>query len=68
MRVIKVEVFHSLDSLSLGESCIALVLELRLAFAVGIFGIIEDAKELFTLTDYPLVRTLRYMRAMDSRY
>lgn len=47
--VVEVEVLHSPDGFSLGDLRIAFRLNLGLAFAVGIFGIAEDAEELFAL-------------------
>lgn len=47
--VVEVEVLHSPDGFFLGDLCIAVRLHLGFAFAVGIFGIAEDAEELFAL-------------------
>jgi len=66
MRVIKGEVFHGLNGLSLGYLCIALVLELRLAFAVGISGIVEDVEDLFALQKLESMQ--RMQEADDSPY
>lgn len=48
--IVDVEILHCSDGFLLGHSCIALGLVLRLAFAIGIFGIVEDAEELFALS------------------
>jgi len=64
MRVIKGEVFHGLNGLSLSYFCIALVLELRLAFTVGISGIIENVEDLFALQK--LESTQRMQKEADG--
>lgn len=62
--IVDVEILHCFDGFLLGHSCIALGLVLRLAFAIGIFGIVEDAEELFALSRQ--VRIHIYMRDFNT--
>ena len=47
--IVEVEVLHSPDGFFLGDLHVAFRLHLGFAFAVGIFGIAEDAEKLFAL-------------------